>query len=133
MFDNSSGLCLGRHKEFDFFGCPTQELIDMCNACPIRKACKDHGIQYEEFGIWGGLGEEQIAKKRKAMGISINKRRNEPLDRPRNENPIIQHGKIEGYRAETYYKMEHCTLCKKANALRSAEIRNAAKERAVAA
>jgi len=133
LFDNSLGLCLGRHGDLDFFGVLTDEILNLCNACPIREECEEHGIQNEEYGIWGGKSEEELANARKNRKIIVNKRRNEPMDRKRKENPVILHGKIEGYRAETYYGMEHCAACKKTNAERSAELREAARERAMAA
>ncbi len=31
----------------------------VCASCPVREACREWGLKYEKFGIWGGLNERE--------------------------------------------------------------------------
>ena len=33
--------------------------IKLCSECPVNRACLDYALQNNEFGIWGGTGEEE--------------------------------------------------------------------------
>ena len=34
----------------------------ICASCPVRQACLDHALAVREpYGIWGGLGEDELA------------------------------------------------------------------------
>lgn len=34
----------------------------ICAECPVRQACLDHALAVREpYGIWGGLGEDELA------------------------------------------------------------------------
>ncbi|HEV7722621.1 MAG TPA: WhiB family transcriptional regulator [Iamia sp.] len=33
----------------------------VCNACPVRDACRSHARQHLELGLWGGETEEERA------------------------------------------------------------------------
>jgi hypothetical protein len=38
---------------------------DICGRCPVLAMCREHGIQYEEYGIWGGMTEAERRKERR--------------------------------------------------------------------
>ena len=34
-----------------------------CMACPVRRACLEHAITAgEEYGIWGGVGQQELRR-----------------------------------------------------------------------
>lgn len=40
----------------------------VCDACPVKDACLEWGIRHDEFGTWGGLGQQarrDIARQRR--------------------------------------------------------------------
>jgi WhiB family redox-sensing transcriptional regulator len=41
-----------------------------CSVCPVRVECLDYALTHEEpqYGVWGGLGEADIGRARKALG-----------------------------------------------------------------
>jgi hypothetical protein len=43
----------------------------MCEECPALLACRTYGIKWEQFGIWGGLGERERRAVRKTFGIRM--------------------------------------------------------------
>lgn len=43
----------------------------ICAACPVLEPCRDHGVRYEEHGIWGGLTERERREERRARGITM--------------------------------------------------------------
>lgn len=36
-----------------------QKLWALCGSCPVRRACAEHAIRHEDYGIWAGLTERQ--------------------------------------------------------------------------
>ena len=42
----------------------------LCGSCPVLAQCGIYGIQYERFGVWGGLTPVERRAIRKARGIS---------------------------------------------------------------
>jgi len=54
---------------------PTYEVLvdvarDICSRCHVLDLCRAHGIEYEEFGIWGGMTEQERRKERKRNDIT---------------------------------------------------------------
>lgn len=45
--------------------------IVICNDCPIRIKCLEYSLEWEQFGIWGGLSEDRRERMRKSMNIHI--------------------------------------------------------------
>lgn len=45
--------------------------LKLCNACPERIECLEYSLEWEPFGIWGGLPERERAKLRRRRGLSI--------------------------------------------------------------
>lgn len=40
---------------------------EFCPGCPARQECAMHGLMYEEFGVWGGLTENNRRDIRAAI------------------------------------------------------------------
>lgn len=45
--------------------------ILICNDCPIRLKCLDYSLEWEQFGIWGGLPEHEREKMRKSLNLYV--------------------------------------------------------------
>ncbi len=43
----------------------------LCERCPVRKECLDHGLAHEPEGIWGGMTANQRRRMRKRLGIRV--------------------------------------------------------------
>ena len=67
----AEGDCVGEDPKL--WDDDTKELAfqakPICAECPVRDLCRDWGMDYEEFGIWGGMTEAERRKARKAAGI----------------------------------------------------------------
>jgi hypothetical protein len=55
------GLCVGADPEafFPSHGDPGAEARQVCSACAVRSACLDYATAADEFGIWGGLDQQE--------------------------------------------------------------------------
>jgi hypothetical protein len=42
----------------------------LCRSCPVLAQCGIYGIQFERYGVWGGLTPVERRAIRKARGIS---------------------------------------------------------------
>lgn len=43
------------------------QAIRICLRCPVRDECKDYGVEYEEYGVWGATtpsDRREIRKER---------------------------------------------------------------------
>ncbi|MGW2559513.1 WhiB family transcriptional regulator [Streptomyces sp. NPDC001514] len=51
----------------------------ICRRCPVRRACLRHSLETrEQFGVWGGLGEEE---RRAVLGpVRRRRRAGRPMD-----------------------------------------------------
>jgi WhiB family redox-sensing transcriptional regulator len=47
------------------------EALYLCEKCPVIDECRDHGVIYEEWGIWGGLSASQRRRVRKEFNIVL--------------------------------------------------------------
>ena len=47
------------------------DALYLCETCPVRNECRDYGVVYEEWGIWGGLSASQRRRVRKEFGIVL--------------------------------------------------------------
>lgn len=52
------GACGGRAEVFDDDDQPATAKL-LCAACPVRRRCRDHAVDHEEFGVWGGATPEE--------------------------------------------------------------------------
>jgi len=46
------------------------EAVRLCATCPIKYECLAYSLEWEEFGIWGGLTEYQRSQLRTALGLN---------------------------------------------------------------
>lgn len=62
------GVCASSDVDASLFfpdgkGGAAQDDIDaakaICATCPVRPQCREHGIRFEKFGVWGGLSESE--------------------------------------------------------------------------
>lgn len=47
----------------------TKRALDLCSTCPVKLKCLTYSLEWEPFGIWGGMTERQRARLRKAMRV----------------------------------------------------------------
>lgn len=45
--------------------------VSICNQCSIRLTCLDYSLEWEPFGIWGGIPEIEREKLRKSLNIKM--------------------------------------------------------------
>jgi WhiB family transcriptional regulator, redox-sensing transcriptional regulator len=55
------GLCAGDDSEvfFPSHGDPGTQARQICAACPVRDDCLGYATDADEFGIWGGLDQDE--------------------------------------------------------------------------
>jgi WhiB family redox-sensing transcriptional regulator len=55
------GLCAGMDPNafFPSHSDPGTQARQVCAACPVREDCLDYAMAADEFGIWGGLDQEE--------------------------------------------------------------------------
>lgn len=55
------GLCAGENPEvfFPSNGDSGARAREICTACPVREDCIQYATEADEFGIWGGLDQQQ--------------------------------------------------------------------------
>lgn len=51
----------------------TKTLLDICNECPVKLACREYAIVNNEPGIWGGTSSRQrrAIKRARAKGYEV--------------------------------------------------------------
>ena len=61
------GLCVGEDPEvfFPSGGDPGTDARETCAACRVRDECLNYAIDADEFGIWGGLDQDERRNKRR--------------------------------------------------------------------
>ncbi len=57
----SGGLCVGEDPEgfFPSRGDPGTGARQVCASCPVRTECLSYATTADEFGIWGGLDQQE--------------------------------------------------------------------------
>lgn len=67
------GACAGQSHDAWFPEDNTQEnaatIRKICGGCPVREKCLDWGVEHDEWGMWGGLGQRarrELRAERKA-------------------------------------------------------------------
>jgi Transcription factor WhiB len=48
-----------------------KEAVDACLSCPVKEACLNHALHYEEYGYWGATTVTQRRAMRKELGIEL--------------------------------------------------------------
>jgi WhiB family redox-sensing transcriptional regulator len=70
------GLCIGEDPEIFFpsRGDPGARAREICTACPVRDNCLEYAAEADEFGVWGGLDQQERRnlkrKKRRQMAAN---------------------------------------------------------------
>ena len=94
------------------------EALALCENCPVMDECRDHGVIYEEWGIWGGLTASQRRRVRKEFGIVLSQSvtlRRAPYHANCGTNAGY-HGLIRHYDNNPYdtrIKCDYCNLAHK--------------------
>ena len=89
------------------------EVLALCENCPVMDQCRDYGVIYEEWGIWGGLTASQRRRVRKEFGIVLSQ--SVTLRRAPHHNNCGTnagyHGLIRYYDNHPYEKKIKCDYC----------------------
>jgi len=86
------------------------EATKVCGECPVRAECLDYAVTNRiRTGIWGGLGQ----RGRRALIQNTPRRR-----------PLPAHGVARRYQAGC-----HCSECREAHRVQSAQYRDAARRK----
>lgn len=49
-----------------------EQAKQICASCPVRQQCLDHALAVREpYGIWGGLGEDELAQLHRQRRLTI--------------------------------------------------------------
>jgi len=61
------GLCVGEDPDvfFPSQGAPGTKARKICAACPVHQDCLEYATEADEFGIWGGLDQQERRNLRK--------------------------------------------------------------------
>lgn len=43
----------------------------LCGSCPVQAECAAHGVQHEQFGVWGAQTTKQLRRERKRLKIRM--------------------------------------------------------------
>jgi len=73
------GACVGHPTELWYTlkfhtrrgGSLGSEAMKICHRCPVQLECLVHGLEWEQFGIWGGMTEYARKMIRAKLKISI--------------------------------------------------------------
>jgi hypothetical protein len=53
-----------------------ERAVALCGTCPMRLACRDHGLRFERHGVWGAVRVEGLnAAARRDLLASLTRRR----------------------------------------------------------
>ena len=72
------GLCATEDPDLFFpdhdertaaFANQAEQAKQICFRCPIMSTCADYSLQYEEYGVWGGMTPSERRKERKDQGL----------------------------------------------------------------
>lgn len=48
-----------------------QNALNICKVCEVQALCREYALEYEFFGIWGGMTERQRARQRVLDGNKV--------------------------------------------------------------
>ncbi len=78
----ASSACKGRHDLF--FAShgerpparARRELAgrELCEGCPVRRACRNHARTWGEYGVWGGESEDEREEAGYLVSVAVNRR-----------------------------------------------------------
>ena len=73
----SKGLCREHENKVWF---PTRghagkvaalEAKKVCDSCPVLSDCREWGLRYERFGVWGGMTPNERWDERKRIKLDV--------------------------------------------------------------
>lgn len=68
-----SGACVGLSDLFFRYRATGEDVATakaICAKCPVKTQCLEHAlVNFEQYGVWGGLSSRQLANERKRRGI----------------------------------------------------------------
>lgn len=85
--------------------------IAVCRTCPLIDACREHAMQHERFGVWGGLSEAQRKARRRGLRADV-------VDTHFGARTPMVHGTRGGYEKHRRYPETYgpaCDECRSAN------------------
>lgn len=47
------------------YGEQADKAIAICKVCPVQKECLSYGLEFEDYGVWGGTTPSQRREMRK--------------------------------------------------------------------
>ena len=47
----------------------TKRALEVCSTCPVKLDCLSYSLEWEPFGIWGGMTEGQRMRLRRTMKV----------------------------------------------------------------
>lgn len=50
---------------------PASSAMRICHSCPVQLECLMYGLEWEQFGVWGGMSENSRKVIRAAMNITV--------------------------------------------------------------
>ena len=68
------GLCRDKDPDLWFpefdertkeYGQQAAKAIAVCDVCPIKEVCLAYGLEFEDYGVWGGTTPSQRREMRK--------------------------------------------------------------------
>jgi WhiB family redox-sensing transcriptional regulator len=70
------GLCVGEDPDvfFPSHGDPGTNAREVCVACPVRDDCLKYAMDADEFGIWGGLDQDErrnLTRRRRRKNVTV--------------------------------------------------------------
>lgn len=75
----SGGSCEGRDTNIwfpdaeDHLRTNEREALRICHECPVQLRCLMYSLEWERFGIWGGMTEHQRHMIRRSLRITMAK------------------------------------------------------------
>jgi WhiB family redox-sensing transcriptional regulator len=87
----------------------------VCHGCPVRQQCGEYAIEAgETWGVWGGMSQQQLRKKRRRFRHSSQARSTPAQKRKSPEAAVC--GTNSGYRRHVRDKTTICGPCRQAHA-----------------
>lgn len=123
--------CARTNRRLDFFAeIPSAEVVQTCASCPVVDACRNYALQYEPYGYWGGMTENQREAERRNRSMKITHIKQESVVSQKAQNkplPNIIHGTPGGYQQERKRGVAPCKDCLTAHRNKVNEYRKAKK------
>ena len=86
----------------------------VCLTCPCVVACRQHGLDHERYGTWGGLTPQDRQRVRRGVPVDVVVNRHHKIDPPPAGRPLgpIRHGSEVGYKQHRARGLPMCDDCR---------------------